>query len=254
MVAEHDVSAARQAWPGVAIPTATFAAYVAERGGGELADLYLACGCAHGDAAALAHFERELATCVERAGRKVGGDRTAVDEVKQQLRERLLVGRPDRPSRITEYTGRGPLRGWLRVVATRALLDLRRRDKFEAPLGDRTLDELPAAERDPELQYLEASHRQAFRTAFREAFSALEPLERDLLRHHHVQGESIDVLAARHGIHRATVARWIARARERLLLATRSRLAAALRLSDAELDSVLNVISSRLELSLRSQI
>ena len=39
-----------------------------------------------------------------------------VDEVKQGLRERLLVGPPPR---IAEYSGSGPLGGWLRVVSVR---------------------------------------------------------------------------------------------------------------------------------------
>ena len=254
MPAEHELAAARAAWPGVDVAATTFEAYAASREGGELPDLYLACGCVERDPRALAYFEQELASCVERAVRKVGGDRTAVDEVTQRLRERLLVGTAGRPARITEYSGRGPLRGWLRVIATRELLDMRRREKFEAPLGERTLDGLPAAEHDPELQYLKASYRDAFRRAFREAFAALDARERELIRHHHLRGENVDQLAARYTVHRATAARWVARARDQLLRGTRERLAGALGLPDSELDSILELVSSRLELSLRSQI
>lgn len=254
MVAEHQLAAARQAWPGVEVEPATLAAYVEARGGEQIVDLYLACACCHGDGTAIALFQRELATAVERAVRKLGGDRAAADELAQELRERLLVATPARPARIAEYTGRGPLGAWLRVIATRALLDRRRRDKHEAPLGERTLEALPAAEQDPELQYLKASYRDAFRRAFRAAFAALEALEQELIRSHHLRDESIDVLAARHGVHRATAARWVARAREHLLVGTRQRLAAELRLHDAELDSILQLIASRLEVSLRSQI
>jgi RNA polymerase sigma-70 factor (ECF subfamily) len=252
--AEHELAAARAAWPGVEIAVATFEAYAAARAGSELADLYLACACVERDARALAYFEQELTSCVDRAVRKVGGDRSSVDEVTQRLRERLLVGTAERPPRITEYTGRGPLRGWLRVIATRELLDMRRREKFEAPLGERTLDALPAAEHDPELAYLKASYRDAFRRAFRDAFAALEPRERDLIRQHHLQGDNVDQLATRYTVHRATAARWVARAREQLLHGTRERLAAALGLADAELDSILQLVASRLEVSLRSQI
>ena len=218
------------------------------------ADLELARACLQGDSAALARFDGELASCVDRAVRKVGGDRATVDEITQRLRARLLVAEGERPARIAEYTGRGPLRAWLRVVATRELLDLRRRTKHEQPLGDRTLDGLPAAEHDPELAYLKASYRDAFRRAFRDAFAALEPLERDVVRSHHIAGDSVDVLAARHGIHRATAARWVARARDRLLTGTRERLAGALGIADPELDSILALIASRLDASLRSQI
>jgi RNA polymerase sigma-70 factor (ECF subfamily) len=218
------------------------------------ADLELARACLAGDAAALARLDAELARTVERAVRKVGGDRSAVDEIAQRLRERLIVGTTEQPPRLTEYSGRGPLGAWLRVVATRAMLDLRRREKFEAPLGARTLDGLPAADHDPELQYLKANYRDAFRRAFRDAFAALEPLERDLIRRHHIAGDNMDELAAHHAVHRATVARWVARARAHLLAATRERLAASLGVPDAELDSILDLIASKLEVSLRSQI
>ena len=254
MLAEDQLVAARAAWPGVEVAPAALEAYVAARDGGELADLYLACACIARDARALAYFEQELVACVARAVRKLGGDRATADELTQVLRERLLVGTAERPPRLVEYSGRGPLRGWLRVIASRALLDRRRHEKHEAPLGERTLDALPAPEADPALAYLKASYRDAFRRAFRAAFAALEPLERDLLRHHHLDGESVDQLATRHGIHRATAARWVARAREHLLAGTRERLAADLGLPDPELDSILGLIASRLEVSLRSQI
>ena len=215
------------------------------------ADVALAAACLAGDADALVRLDRELVECVDRAVRKLGGDRAIVDEVAQRLRTRLLVGDG---ARITEYSGRGPLRAWLRVVATRELLDMKRHDKLETPMGDATLDALPGAEHDPELQYLKASYRAAFRDAFRAAFAALEPRERDLLRRHHLRGQNIDALAARLTVHRATAARWVARARERLLEETRARLAASLEVDDRELDSILGLIASRLEVSLRSQI
>lgn len=232
----------------------TFESYVATRAHAELEDLYLACACVERIPRALRYFDAELADCVDRGVRKVGGDRSSVDEVTQRLRERLLVSTPERPARILEYTGRGPLRAWLRVIATRELLDLRRREKFETPMGERTLDALPAAEHDPELAYLKATYRDAFRLAFREAFAALQPLERDLIRQHHIVGENIDQLAARHTVHRATAARWVARAREHLMRGTRERLSARLLIPDAELDSLLELVASRIELSLRSQL
>jgi RNA polymerase sigma-70 factor (ECF subfamily) len=249
---EHQLAAAREAWPGVEVAGATVEAYVAARGGTEISDLYLACACVERDARALSHFDRELASCVDRAVRRLGGDRSVVDEVKQRLRDRVLVGTPERPARITEYSGRGPLRGWLRVIASREVLDMRRREKHEVALGDQTIDGLESPDHDPALQYLKVSYRAAFRHAFGGAFSALEPHERDLIRHHHLDGENVAQLAARHGVHRATAARWVARARDRLLIGTRERLAASLGVDDQELDSILRLVSSRLEVSLRS--
>src|SRR5713101_9795167 len=65
------VATGRVAWPEIAIETSAFVQYLADRldfhGDLEAAlqavrakDLYLACGCAHGDARAIAVFERTL--------------------------------------------------------------------------------------------------------------------------------------------------------------------------------------------------
>ena len=49
----------------------------------------------------------------------------------------------------------------------------------------------------------------------------------------------------------STVARWIARARERLLTLTREELTARLGLTPDELDSLLRLVRSQLDVSLR---
>ena len=190
---------------------------------------------------------------MERADRKVGGGRIDVDEVMQRLRTRLLVG-DGRAAAITEYSGQGPLLGWLRIIATREILMLRRREKFETPLDDERLFALPAPEADPELEFLNRHYRTAFRQAFQHAFAALEPIARDMLRAHYIDGQTFDALAERHEIHRATVARWIAKARDTLMTSTRDQLAKTLAIGRDELDSILQLVGSHLEVSLRSQI
>lgn len=241
---------ATAAWPGVTVDRDAFAHYLAEREGDRVTDLVLAFACTQGDAHAITHFNAELEAAVALGVRAIGGDHALQTEVAQRLRERVLVGTADRPARVTSYTGRGPLRGWLRVIATRDAIDLRRRADKIVPISDEAMARLPSAEHDPELQFIKAGARAAFRDAFRAAFAALEPLERDLIRRHHLGGETVDALATRHGIHRATAARWVARARERLFEATRARLAVA----PEEVDSILRLAESRLELSLRSQL
>lgn len=251
------MAAARSQW-GVDVNPQRLQAY-AERNGAVAAstrftDLCLACACNDGDPAALAAFDRELRTSVDRAARKVGGGRVDIDEVLQRLRARLLVGDGRTGPAIAEYSGHGPLLGWLRIIATREILMLRRREKFEAPLDDDFLFALPAPEADPELEFLNQHYRAAFRAAFQQAFAALEPVARDLLRAHYVDGLTFDALAERQQIHRATVARWIARARDTLMTSTRENLTRTLAIAPHELDSILNLVGSRLDVSLRSQI
>jgi RNA polymerase sigma-70 factor (ECF subfamily) len=47
------------------------------------------------------------------------------DEVVQVLLERLLVSRPGEAPTIADYSGRGALGGWLRIVAVRTCYNLR---------------------------------------------------------------------------------------------------------------------------------
>ncbi|MBN1606671.1 MAG: transcriptional regulator, partial [Polyangiaceae bacterium] len=64
-------------------------------------------------------------------------------------------------------------------------------------------------------------------------------------------GLTIDEIAAAFGIHRATAARRVARARSALLAATRRELGERLRMSTAALKSVMRLIQSQLHASVR---
>ncbi|MFP2931872.1 sigma factor-like helix-turn-helix DNA-binding protein, partial [Pyxidicoccus sp. 3LG] len=116
--------------------------------------------------------------------------------------------------------------------------------------------EVPAelAERlgtDPELAFIRERHQEDFRVAFRAALDRLDARERNLLRLHHVHGLSMDSVGATYQAPRSTVARWIVRARERLLALTRQELTVRLRLTPDELDSMLRLVGSQLDVSLR---
>jgi RNA polymerase sigma-70 factor (ECF subfamily) len=167
-----------------------------------------------------------------------------LDEVKQHVREKLLVG-----MRVEEYAGQGRLSGLLQVVATREALTLFRKLQRQVALDDRGLAD-PIAERwDPGLEMLKGRARDAFRDAFEQAVKRLEPRERNLLRLHLLGGVTLEQLAKLHSVHRATVVRWLAAARERVLSETRAKLGQELELSGAELESVMNAAQSRLDLS-----
>ena len=65
-----------------------------------------------------------------------------------------------------------------------------------------------------------------------------------------LDGLSIDQLAAFYRVHRATTARWIEAARQAVLDGTRKELIRRLQLSRSELDSVMRLIGSQLDVSL----
>ena len=88
------------------------------------------------------------------------------------------------------------------------------------------------------------------RAAFAVALGELEPRERTLLRQHYLDGLGIDALAPLHRVHRATCARWIEAAREKILRRVKSHLRDALDLPPSDLDSAIVLVQSQLDLSL----
>ena len=65
---------------------------------------------------------------IDTALTRLGREPMFVDEVRQVLRTKLLVG-DGAPPKIADYSGRGPLDGWVRAAAVRAAIDLKRREK-----------------------------------------------------------------------------------------------------------------------------
>ena len=206
-------------------------------------DMYLACGCAHGDRAALATLETVAVPGVARAVAQLGGD-----EVTQALREQMLVG--PTPG-IRAYDGRAPLAIWLRVCATRIGLRHNAREKRNESLDDERLDALAPGVPDPALAYLQQHYGAQFRRAFADAVAALAPRERNLLRHAVIDGLGIDQIAAIYHVHRATAARQLKQVRAALVADTRERMRQSLGIGETELDSIFRVLVSMAGLTLR---
>lgn len=251
------LDAARTAWPDVRIDPAQVVGFIAERlAGADLAaaiasapaaDLVLAAACTEQEPTAHAAFDAVLAE-VDAAGASTRSPRDLVDDVKQLLRVQLLVPKDGKPPGITGYRGKGPLRGWVRITATRELIRHQRKRARESP-SDRPLDEAIGDASDPLLAQLKGEYRTEFASALREAIAELGPEDRTLLRQQIVDQLSIDEIGAAFGVHRATAARWLQRARGALVTATRGRLAARLKLSVDEVDSVIRLVQSQLDAS-----
>ena len=253
------IDRARAEWPELELDEAGFAAHV-ERcldDGGEAAalyagDLWLAYGCAAGDEAAIVAFDREVLSQVGLLLGRMQPTAQLVDEVRQLLRDKLLVAAPGVRPRIADYAGRGPLVAWVRVAAVRAALDLLRAAGARAG-ADVEPDDLAADHEasSPELDYLKERYRPQFKAAFQEALRALDSEQRNVLRLHVVEGLNIDEIGALFKVHRSTVARWIASARQAVLAGARRRLRAELGLSAGEFDSLAGVVRSQLDLSVQ---
>lgn len=245
------LASARERWPSVPFDPAVIEPFVAERVEDDvppLEDLALAAACAAGLPAAQAAFD-EVLTEVDAAGAATGATKDLVLEVKQLLRVQLLVAKDGKPPGIASYRGKGPLRGWVRITATRELIRHKKKRQREAPLEARTLDYLLTSGIDPALTALKAEYRAEFAEALRDAITDLSAEDRTLLRQQIVDGMSIDAIGAAFGVHRATAARWLTRARAALVAATHRRLAERLELPVEQMDSVIRLVSSQLDAS-----
>ena len=244
----------RQHWPDLPPPDARFDAFVQQRADGvaplaqlHAADLFLVHHALLGSARAVQAVQ-ELLARLRPVLRRTGADAALIDDLIDELPFELLAPRTGAPPPLAAYSGRGPLGGWLRVVAVRKLVERRRRGGVQ--LDDRVLDELAAAELGPELTVLRLRYRNEIGAATVSAIAELDAQHRLLLRQHYLDGLSIDRLAALHGIHRATAARRLAAVREELARAVRGRLMATLGVGDGTLDSIIRLVGSELELGL----
>src|SRR5688572_25476403 len=203
-----------------------FAAFLAAHpaaAGGDLseegrAELELAFACREGDAAALARFEARYLAQVPAALGHMKLQPALVDEVRQRVREKLLVG-----GRLAEYAGRGRLSGLVGVIAVRTAVSLLRQGKREIADTPAILD-VAAAGADPALEMLKDRYRADFQAAFEEAVRGLESRERNLLRLQLLGGVTLEKIGEMYGVHRATVVRWMAKIRGDLLGATKAGL------------------------------
>ncbi|MEO8703993.1 MAG: hypothetical protein ABI867_28340 [Kofleriaceae bacterium] len=214
-------------------------------------DLALAVTASKGSELAIGVLERAFRTTLDATCRRFAGPGQTADDLKQILRAKLFVAEPGKLPKIADYAGQGFLDNWLRVTAVRVFLDLaKRKDRTrEMPAEDDDVLALPQPG-DLALDVVKAEYRTAVAAAMFEGAQLLEPGDRHLLRQHLVQGLSIDQLGAVLGIHRATAARRIARAKEQLVAETRRQLAIKLRLADHELDEVIGSVMSRLDVSI----
>ena len=252
------VDRARAAVPGVELDPLAFVAYVAERVTFDVqgrpvirplhaADLWIAFGCVTGQASAISAFEARFAPEIAGALRR-SFEPGLAEDAELRLREKLLLVGPDREPRLASYAGRGSLAAWLRAAAVRTAVDLMR-GRRELPADPAALGDASAAV-DPLLAALKQRYRDEFRTAFAAAAAQLTDRERTVLRYRFLDGLSIDEIGTLYRVHRATIARWIAAIREGLFEATRERLMTQLAIGESDVDSVLRLIDSQLDISI----
>ena len=250
------VTAAREAWPALDVRDADFVAHLGGRirdaaaldAAPDYADLYLSFACLRGLASAVTEVEARARVQASRAARRLRLTADEAQDLVQQMLAAVLVGDEGTPG-IAGYAGQGPLDAWLAAVAYRIGLRRRGQARRETPDGSAEAKADGWEQADPELDFIKKRYREHFDTAFRQALGALSPRDKNVLRLY-LDGLNIERIGVCYGVHRATVARWIGDARERLLGDTRARLASELQLEASEVDSLVGLLKSQVEVSL----
>jgi RNA polymerase sigma-70 factor len=210
-------------WTRCVIEFEEFSAYLSElklgaRAPAYMAELYLCAACCSGVPGACAALEETYFSGAMAVVRRLVADETDVEDIFQDIRGRLLVGRA--PG-IKSYRGDGPFQSWLNAIARNRSLDyLRSEGGYQrriracgAEVDGRTAwissDRTIRLDRDAKLS--QACHR-----AFVSAVSSLAWDDRRLLHEHYILGRSIDKLASVHLVDRSTIARRVVRIAIRL--------------------------------------
>jgi RNA polymerase sigma-70 factor (ECF subfamily) len=237
-----------------------FVAYLAARLGADehdaeamrshAADLYLACGCVLGIPEAVRSFEATL-TEIAAALHHMRLQPSALDEVCQMTREKLLVGEAGRAPRLAEYTGRGTLRGWTRVVLSRTALNSLRDQRRDVPLQEALLDQSATDTCDPELSFLRDQYGAALDRALESAMRRLATDERVLLRQRFVDGLTAEQLARLYRKHRITMVRRLNGVLRALRVHTEALLASDVGCGHSTAVSIVNLALSQVHLSIR---
>jgi RNA polymerase sigma-70 factor (ECF subfamily) len=211
-------------------------------------ELYVTCAAAAGLPGAIAAIEARYFDKARAALARNPGMASVADEALQRVREALFVGTAKRPPKIGEYSGRGDLGRWIRTTAMRTAMDLLSPVR-EIAVSDEAISRFPLPDDDPAIELMKREYGASFKQALHEALAELPRQTRHELRLYYVEGRGVEQIGAMYGIAASTVSRRLDKARRLLRERTRAALARHLRVGDDELDSILRMIATRLDVS-----
>lgn len=216
-------------------------------------DVTLAKACALQLAPALSECHRIFGPVLERTLKKMNLTPTMYADVTQQFWSYMLADDGSGVPYISKYEGRGPLGAWFKVIAARmALKALRSSKRMQNELTLEGLSRLAdPIQQGTDVQYMHLLYQGEFKEAFRAAIDLLSDRDKSLLQDHIIDGRSIDVIAEHYGVHRATAARWVHKAKEELRHHVERLMRTKLNITEDTYSSVVALMRSRLELSVQ---
>jgi RNA polymerase sigma-70 factor (ECF subfamily) len=177
-------------------------------------------------------------------------DPASADDIKQDLYKRLFVGTKNTDPQIGSFSGASNLTTWLNIVAMRQVIKSIQRQDKEHLVEDEILENIAAPCEDASIAVIKKAYQPQFRSSFRIALKALTARERNFLRCRVLDGLTVLQLGKLFGIHRATVFRWMATIRSKLLAETRQALANNLKADPDEVDSIVQALISQLQVTI----
>ncbi|HKE02798.1 MAG TPA: sigma-70 family RNA polymerase sigma factor [Blastocatellia bacterium] len=228
-------------------------------------ELCLAIACEKGDESAWRAFDSEYRHAMQGAARALTRDEAEGEDLTQFVYGELYGVRLDgdkRLSKLTHYSGRGSLGGWLRAVVYQAFIDRKRQtSRFEQVEEiaefDRLANEAAAhvngrlsAPIAPPDDIEDARLRQATEEAMTQAFAEIEARDRLLLNYYYFDDLTLREIGLMMGVHEATISRWLAKAQREVKRKTEEILQRSYGLRRTEVAECLQ-IAARTELDVR---
>lgn len=252
------LASVENAWPGLNVDKAAFVSFVEciarasddDTRPRHLADLYLAFACVSGCRMAHRAFDEHFLADVGTYVRSIDRSPAFAEDVRQELRGKLLLPAEDGSTKLGTYTGRGPLAGWVRVAAIRTARNIVRGGKAVVDVSDEQLGERVVGEENPELAYLKARGAQSFRDAFERALEALTPRDKAILRLSYIERMSTQDIGRMYGVTGAAVRVWLKAVRETIGASVRRALGGHLAADSQELRQLVALVESRFDLTL----
>lgn len=230
-------------------------------------DLCLILACEKGDEKAWEDLVANFDTTVKAAARRVSANNEDAEDLASSIWAELYGLRKDadgrKKSKLSYYSGRGSLAGWLRAVVSQLAVDQYRKDsRFVQVEEARDFDnlaneaaensdnELVAHADSPEEILIETRTAGDVTAAVRKAIDSLEPEDKLILKLYYFDDLKLKDIAATFGYHEATASRKLVRVQGNIRKAVERALREHHGWSDSEVKLYLSDTASKLGLSM----
>jgi RNA polymerase sigma-70 factor, ECF subfamily len=251
------LAAGKLSWPTLNVDAKELTAYLLERGvtpetltQAIAADLFLAFACFVKVPSAVQLFQTTYDRIVVAAAKRLDASGSLADELRQRVSEQLFVGSAAGAPKIGEYRGRGPLSAWLRTCAKRIALRLVKTHAPEVLMTREALADEISDVCDQELSLLKEHYGELFRQELVLALNELPARDRMLLQLHLVAGLTTTRIAKMYHLNQSSISRQLQRAAATIFTLVKQRIHTRLGVGTAELESLLDLARSHIELTL----